>query len=174
MRLNKRDVVRHATHASSLSSRNWRTLVGHNGAPILCLAACLAHGLVASGDKNGRIIVWDLASGSFLHVLRSLQPSPKSPVESPLLEPTLESLDTSSSSSSSSCEDGNDDSNPEAELSRFVEVCGLAFNQLTGDLLTARSSVFGRKVFVADTVLRRVEALFGMVHRILDRLDSVQ
>lgn len=147
-RLNKPGGLKYASYASSRSSRTWRTLVGHNGSPVLCLAACLAHGLVASGDINGRVIIWDLASGSFLHVLSSLEPSPRSPVESPRLRKedslgvTLESPDTPTSSSSS--EEG-DVSNPETDPSRFIEVCGLAFNQLTGDLLAARSSVFGRK-----------------------------
>ncbi|BHF70775.1 hypothetical protein SprV_0301382800 [Sparganum proliferum] len=134
--------------SSPVSSLTWRTLVGHNGAPVSCLAACPAHGLVASGDTSGRVVIWDLASGCFLHLLSSLQPSPRSPersIASPRprqrdsLGATLESRDTSSSS-----EDGEDPS-AEAQPSRFIEVCGLAFNQLTGELLTARSSVFGRK-----------------------------
>uniref|UniRef100_A0A5K3F482 BEACH domain-containing protein n=2 Tax=Mesocestoides corti TaxID=53468 RepID=A0A5K3F482_MESCO len=83
-------------------SVGWRCLIGHIGVRIVCIASCPQHGLVASGDAQGRVIVWDTASTAFI---------------------TRLDMDESS-----------DD---------FMGVCGLAFDQASGDLLVARAGPRG-------------------------------
>ncbi|VDO06693.1 unnamed protein product [Rodentolepis nana] len=50
-------------------SNSWRCLIGHIGSSISCLSACPPYGLMASGDDEGRVIVWDLVSMSYITLL---------------------------------------------------------------------------------------------------------
>lgn len=87
----------------------WRPLIGHTGRRLTCLAACLQHGLIASGDATGQVIVWDLGSFSFVAVLE--------------------------------IGEGGGEGEKEDEL--FEGICGLAFDEPSGDLVVARAGPFG-------------------------------
>ncbi|VDM16430.1 unnamed protein product [Hydatigera taeniaeformis] len=55
--------------SSSHVNVGWRYLIGHIGANVSCVDTCVQHGLIASGDTNGRVVVWDLASTAFIALL---------------------------------------------------------------------------------------------------------
>nr|CDS33512.1 lysosomal trafficking regulator [Hymenolepis microstoma] len=94
--------LRRPSLSSSTVSTSWRCLIGHIGSSISCLSACPPYGLMASGDDEGRVIIWDLVSMSYI---------------------TLLDIDDS--------------------CALFRGVCGLAFDQKSGDLVVARSGPNG-------------------------------
>lgn len=88
--------------SSSTISTGWRCLIGHIGASISCLDACPQYGLIASGDAEGRVVIWDMVSMAYITLL-----------------------------------------NMDDNCAVFGRVCGLAFDQKSGDLVVTRSGPNG-------------------------------
>ncbi|VUZ56092.1 unnamed protein product, partial [Hymenolepis diminuta] len=88
--------------SSSAISTGWRCLIGHIGASISCLDVCPQYGLIASGDAEGRVVIWDMVSMAYITLL-----------------------------------------NMDDNCAVFGRVCGLAFDQKSGDLVVTRSGPNG-------------------------------